>query len=145
MLLLIPVFSVAASTHDFESPTTPIICGSCHANYGEPCTYSICSTDRQGDNVFYDIRYSDGPPIVNNIIGPFKSGENITIAHCWCQYYPSNVCQLKVKAIDIHGHESDWAYFGVNISNNKINNLMTFLQNLNKINLLEWIYSRLFN
>ena len=116
-MLAIPIFSVnVISTYD-ESPSAPDINGPCEAVLGEICNYEIMSIDPQGDNIFYEIRYSDDPTLKIEI-GPYLSGISVSICHCWWTYYQkSNPFCIRVRAKDIDGHTSDWSICKTNITN----------------------------
>lgn len=123
MLLLTLVYPVTAYTSLDQGPSTPQIGVPCTAKEGETCIYNIMSIDPQEDNIYYEIRCSDDPP-ARIILGPYESGENVTFTHCWgCSLYQkANPFTLQVKAEDIYGHESEWAYFSINLTDSKIKN-----------------------
>jgi hypothetical protein len=122
MLLSMPIFAVPATTFNQE-PSEPIIDGSCESELGVTCLYTVQSTDPQGDDLYYEFRYSDSPSIKISD-GPFKSGDIITFSHCWCDLYQDyNPYVIKVMAIDEDGHESNWGSFEVNMTNVKIGKL----------------------
>jgi hypothetical protein len=143
-LFLMIIFSVIMNAaQQQEAPSTPIIDGPCEAKLEVVCNYTVWSIDPQGDDLYYTVRYSDDPTAIINI-GPFASGVNITISHCWCdEYQTTNPFYLKVKAIDEQGHESDWARFNTNITNNKPRFKEIFSLKSQVIGLFEWIFTRL--
>ena len=115
-MLTIPIFSMNAISSDNQSPSTPDIIGPCEAKLNKSCNYTIMSIDPQGDNVFYEIRYSDDPMAMIDI-GPYLSGISVTFSHCWCTYYQkSNPFYVRVRARDIHDHISDWSTFKTNLT-----------------------------
>jgi len=141
LMIIFSVFIPVAQQQ--EAPSTPIIDGPYEAKLEVVCNYTICSTDPQGDDLYYTVRYSDDPTAIINI-GPFTSGVIITISHCWCdEYQTSNPFYLKVKAIDELGHESDWGRFNTNITNNKPRFKEIFSLKSQFIGLVEWIFTRL--
>ena len=122
MLLFVPILTVANTDFD-QTPSTPIIEGSCTAEIGENCFYTVNSTDPQGDDLFYVVRYSDDPSF-NLRGGPFKSGEKITFCHCWDDIYQdTNPFVIRVMAVDEHDYESNWGKLEVNITNVKVGKL----------------------
>jgi hypothetical protein len=129
-LMIAPILTAAASEN--EKPDTPIIEGPSTAEIGETCFYNVISTDPQGDDLYYEVRYSDDPSI-NIIGGPFKSGDKITFAHCWDDFYQDyNPFVIKVRAVDEQDHKSDWGEFEVKVTNAKVgvcNLLLQFLEN----------------
>jgi hypothetical protein len=132
MLLFMPIFAVPATTFNQE-PSTPIIDGSCESELGVTCLYTVHSTDPQGDDLYYEFRYSDSPSIKISD-GPFKSGDIITFSHCWVdEYQDYNPYFIKVMAVDEDGHESNWGRFEVNMTNVKIGKLCINNENGNLI------------
>jgi len=122
MLLFVPIFAVPVSAFDQE-PSTPNIEGPCEVEIGEMCFYTVSSTDPQGDDIFYEIRYSDDPSIKLRS-ERCKSGETITFPHCWDVVYQDyNPFVIQVMAIDEYDHESNWSRFEVNVTNAKIGKL----------------------
>jgi len=65
--------------------------------------FSTISTDPDGDQLYYG--WSWGKDSIE-WFGPFDSGEEITVEHTWIEEGTFNV---KVKAKDIYGTESDWS------------------------------------
>jgi hypothetical protein len=133
-LLIAPILNAAAYEIEENNldqvPSTPIIDGPCEAEIGETCFYTVTSTDPQGDDLFYVIRYSDDPSIKLRD-GPFKSGEIITFPHCWDVVYQDyNPFVIQVMAIDEYDHESDWGRFEVNMTNSKIGKVRTNNDNI---------------
>jgi hypothetical protein len=116
-MLSIPMFSMKVVSSDNQSPIAPNIIGPCESKLNKTCNYTIISIDPQGDNVFYEIKYSDDPTAMVDI-GPYHSGISVTFSHCWCTYYQkSNPFYVKVRARDSYGHTSDWSIFKTNITN----------------------------
>lgn len=112
MLMIVPVVTVTATKNtsrntemvNTQSPTIPTINGEINGILGETYDYTIVAVDPQGDDVFYRIRWGDCSNM--NWVGPFESGEEVTIEHAWC-----GVCcspgkfTITVTAKDIHGSE----------------------------------------
>jgi hypothetical protein len=67
-------------------------------------SYSSVTTDPQDDNVFYLFNWGDGND--SGWIGPFNSGEACEATHSWDT---KGNYEIKVKAKDIYGSESDWS------------------------------------
>ncbi len=116
IMLTIPIFSINAISNDNETPTKPIIIGPCETKLHKTCNYTIWSSDPQGDQIFYEVKYIDDPMAIIEI-GPYLSGISIKLPHCWCTYYHNyNPFVIKVRARDIHGHTSNWSIFETNIT-----------------------------
>jgi hypothetical protein len=134
--MIVPILNVAATNEPKnminQSPTKPMIEGPTTAKIGVTCFYTVISSDPQGDDLYYEVQYSDDPSL-NIRGGPFKSGEKITFAHCWDDFYQDyNPFVIKVKAVDEDDHESEWGKLEINITNAKIkvNNLfLQFIEN----------------
>ncbi len=75
-------------------------CGRVNIEY----TYIVVTTDPDGDMVYYFVDWGDGTN--SGWIGPYESGKMVKVKHRWTQqgYY-----QIKVKAKDIYGEESEWS------------------------------------
>ena len=89
-------------------PDTPTIEGPTSVKPGI-YNYTICSTDPEGNDVYYCINKSDG-----NIewIGPFFSGIKISTPITW---YKKGTYTISVKAKDIFGNESHWGILEVTV------------------------------
>jgi hypothetical protein len=85
-------------------PDAPIINGT---KYGKPdinYEYTFVSTDPNEYSLYYYIDWDDGE--VEEWIGPFDSGEVVTINHTWADY---GTYMIKAKAKDRFDIESDWS------------------------------------
>ena len=89
--------------------------------------YTFSTSDPEMDNVYY---YFDwGECDIDEWIGPFSSGEEVTLEHYWRF---RGTYEIRVKAKDIYGYESEWATLKVEMSKNKpyLNTpFLQFLQN----------------
>jgi hypothetical protein len=70
----------------------------------EEYTYTTFTYDPQGDQVLYLFDWDDGTD--SGWIGPYASGETAEASHIWTN---KNTYNIKVKAKDINGYESDWS------------------------------------
>ena len=86
-----------------EAPDTPTIDGSTNGNTGIEYNYTFTVTDPDGDNLFYYISWGDGT--YEEWIGPYKSGEVVTIGHTWAE---KGTYEIKAKVKDTSDVESDW-------------------------------------
>ena len=137
-ILAIPFFSVNVISTDDQSPSAPDITGPCEAKLGKICNYTIMSIDPQGDNIFYEIRFSDDPNLKLEI-GPYLSGISVTLSHCWWNYYQkSNPFSIRVRARDIDGHTSDWSIYKTNITN------LTKIKTKTYLDMIPWFLQKLF-
>lgn len=68
-------------------------------------SYSTSTTDpNPGDKLFYKFDWDDG--ITSQWLGPYDSGETISTGHIWND---AGTFDIKVKAKDLAGSESDWS------------------------------------
>ncbi len=112
-----------------EPPETPTINGTLSVKAGTTYQYTFSASDPNGDDVYYFIYWGDWN--YDSWIGPFPSGEEITINHTWIDKATYN---LRVKAKDCYDFESDWATLEVTMPKNK-----PFNSNLNP---LIWLFER---
>jgi hypothetical protein len=92
-------------------PETPRINGPTSGKTGEEYTYTFVTTDPDGDDVYFYIDWGDGKK--EEWIGPYASGEEITIKHTWNE---KGNYVIKAKAKNINSVESGWGALEVSIS-----------------------------
>ena len=114
-----------------DPPNTPTIDGPTNGKKGIEYKYSFSTTDPDGDDIYYYIFWGD---IYPEWIGPFPSGEIITLNHTWID---KATYHLRVKTKDIYEFQSDWASIDVSIPKNKFNNL--------NFDIIDWLFERLQN
>jgi hypothetical protein len=85
-------------------PSPPDIAGPENGRPGEEYEYVFVSTDPENDDLYYYIDWDDGS--VEDWIGPFDSGEEITISHSWSE---TDTYSIIAKAKDINNLESTWS------------------------------------
>ena len=109
-------------------PFKPNIDGPTNGKAGTEYEYTFTTTDSEGDNVYYYIEWGDD--IVDGVrwIGPYGSGEEVTINHTWSKRGNYNI---KAKAKDALGAESNWGTLYVSMPKNKAFNplFLRFLEN----------------
>lgn len=71
-------------------PTGPTI-----GKVGQTYEYSSSTTDPDGDQLFYQFLWNDGTN--SGIIGPFESGETVTVSHKWTK---EGSYSISVQAFD---------------------------------------------
>jgi hypothetical protein len=76
--------------------------------------YIFCATDPEEHDVYYFIEWGDGKTM--RWVGPYESGEYITKAHQWALEGDYNI---RVKAKDVYGVESDWQDFAISLPKQK--------------------------
>ena len=82
-----------------EKPTGPL-----NGKVGEEYTYISLTTDPQGDDIYYLFDWDDGTD--SGWLGPYPSGNTAEASHTWTSQDTYNI---KVKAKDTNGYESDWS------------------------------------
>ena len=71
---------------------------------GKNYTYSSISTDADQDQIYYLFDWDDGTN--SSWLGPYESGQECSAKHTWDS---KGMYQIKVKAKDTNGFESDWS------------------------------------
>jgi hypothetical protein len=85
-------------------PETPTITGETEGPAGEEQTFTVSTTDPDGDDVYYWIEWYDGYPD-GSWDGPHQSGEDVTFNYSWEE---QGTYTIRVKAKDIYDGESNW-------------------------------------
>jgi PKD domain len=120
-------------------PAIPTLTGSVSGKPGQQYTYTCSSADADGDPVSYWFDWNDGTN--TGWIGPFPPGAPVNANHTWAK---KGTYEVKAKAKDIYGMESNWATLSVTIPKNMVfegNFFWTFLQ---KHPFLSYFFSFLF-
>ncbi|UCD14337.1 MAG: hypothetical protein JSW60_02680 [Thermoplasmatales archaeon] len=124
-----PLWEFTTAGHGNHPPIKPDISGPLSGKIGVSYKYIFVTTDIDGDNVSYYIRWGDGQS--EEWIGPYTSEEEVTISHTWI--IPGSY-KISAKAKDTHDAQSDWAMLEITMPKNKT---------LGSIfNLLEWMFER---
>lgn len=71
---------------------------------GEEYNFSTSTSDQDGDMIHYKWDWGDGT--FSEWLGPFNSGEEVSVTHQWSRL---GIYNVKVKARDEHRDESDWS------------------------------------
>ena len=104
-------------------PYPPTIEGSLEGLVGEEYGYTLCSDDPEGDDITYCIDFGDDSGEI--FIGPYPSGICAMINHTWTEEGTYNI---KAKAIDVYGAESNWTTFEVVMPQNQLFNIYSLFQ-----------------
>jgi len=86
-----------------DPPNTPDIDGPTNGAAGTSYEYIFTTTDPDDHDVYYYIEWGDDE--IEDWIGPYESGEELTISHTWAE---QGVFTIRAKAKDIYDAESDW-------------------------------------
>ena len=112
---------------DPNAPDKPIISGNVSGKAGKEYEYMFSADDPNGDDVYFYIEWGDGEK--EEWIGPYSSGEEITVSHTWAD---RDNYALQARAKDSHNLWGDWATLEVSMPKNKpyINTpFLQFLEN----------------
>jgi hypothetical protein len=106
-------------------PTPPDIVGPTKGKAGTPYAYKFTSTDPNGDQVSYYIKWDDGS-ITDWTAFQASGSPGHSESHTWDE---QGRYKIEAKAKDIYGIESDWTELEVTMPRNKIatNNLFQTL------------------
>ncbi|MFO7677000.1 MAG: M14 family zinc carboxypeptidase [Thermoplasmatota archaeon] len=113
-----PIIHVRVNTPNNppEKPETPK--GPSQGSPGTNYLFSTKTIDVDGDKIFYNFSWGDGT--YSGWIGPFDSGEEAFATHSWDE---KGTYEIKVKAKDIIGDESDWSDpLSVSMPKNQLSN-----------------------
>ena len=78
--------------------------GRTNGETGVEYIYTTSTTDSDGDDVYYLFDWGDGS--TSFILGPYESGAECSASGIW---FDEGSYEIKVKAIDEHGAESEWS------------------------------------
>ena len=95
-------------------PSNPIISGYTNGKAGNPYTYDFTSTDPDGDDVSYFIKWGDGS--IKSWTAFQTSGSSYSETHTWTA---KGAYTIEAKAKDICGTESGWTTLEVSMPKNK--------------------------
>ena len=96
---------VTVSNMGNNPPHKPcILSGEVNGKVNVEYTYTTSTTDANGDQVYYNWSWGDGT--YSGWLGPYASGANVSTQHIWSA---KESYQIKVKAKDSYGKESDWS------------------------------------
>ena len=84
-------------------PTIPQIIGTSRGKSNQTYNYTLRSIDQDQDEIYYQIQWGDGTQ--TTWLGPYDSGENITVNHTWTS---DGTFLIKARAKDSSGAISDW-------------------------------------
>jgi hypothetical protein len=88
-----------------QRPNTPLRpSGPSSGKINQEYIFTAVATDPDGDQLYYLFDFGDG--VTSFWYGPYDSGEECNASHIW---FEKGSYQVKVKAQDEHGGESDWS------------------------------------
>jgi len=99
-------------------PASPVIdCETHRVDMDVAYNYTFTVSDINEDEVYLYVDWDDGTSL--EWIGPYDSGETIILSHTW---HEKKTFDIRAKAKDSTGAESDWSTLRVSLQKNKINN-----------------------
>ncbi|MDH7506987.1 MAG: hypothetical protein QHH15_04275, partial [Candidatus Thermoplasmatota archaeon] len=117
-------------------PISPVIDGVIGVVVPERAyNYTFNSIDPDQDDVFYFVDWGDGT--FEDWIGPCLSGKNISLKHTWPA--KTKIYQIKAKAKDIYGAESDYGTFLVFVLNPRTSRSQLFVRIMQRLPILQKI------
>jgi rhodanese-related sulfurtransferase len=93
-----------------EAPQKPTITGPSWMWINREKDFTISANDPDFDDIYYYINFSDNSPTL--YLGPYASGEEITINHSWEQ---SGVYFIQAQATDIYQKDSEFNFYQIQI------------------------------
>lgn len=100
--IILPEIEQGPSSNPPDKPSRPS--GLKLIKINKTYKYSSSATDPDGDQVSLLFDWDDGT--YSGWLGPFDSGERVTARHKWTE---KGIYEIRVKAKDIHGAQSDWS------------------------------------
>jgi len=86
-----------------DAPAAPEINGEVNGKVGQTYEYTFSSLDPTGDTVYYYIEWGDGR--IQDWIGPYISGELITVSHSWSD---KGDYSIRARAKDTDNNWGPW-------------------------------------
>ena len=99
---------------EFQSPSIPSINGPTSGKVRVKYTFFISAIDPDDNDVYYLIDWGDNTS--NYWIGPFESGEEISVSHKWLK---QGNFEIRIKARNTIGAVSDWGTLTITIPRDK--------------------------
>ena len=131
------VYYVTGPNYPPEIPEAPI--GNNTGVPGEMYQFSTTTFDHEENTIFYQFDWGDGES--TRWMGPYASNETIHVNHSWVT---KGTYEIKVKAKDHHGLESDWSEpltLSVPKNTQFMSSLHYILKNLFRYNVMKTIES----
>jgi len=115
----------ALNNQEPNAPSAPEINGQINGNTGTEYEYTFKSTSPLDNDVYYYIEWSDGDWTTTGWIGPYNSGEEITLNHTWKS---KGTYTIKARAKDTENLWGPWGELEVTMPKNKQSSNMLFIR-----------------
>lgn len=120
---------------DNAPPEPPSITGPGRGKIGRAYDYTFHSTDPEGDLIYYFIDWGDGSD--SGWLGPFASGESITVSHTWGE---QGSYHITAKARDQQGVQSPWGTLQISMPRARFLSLYEVLMQILTAAFTGWFY-----
>ena len=105
---------VQQSTVENLPPDRPMITGPTQGTVGTDYDYEIKGSDPDGDHLFYYVMWGDES--IDEWVGPYASGESITLSHRWDQ---KGNYLIELRAMDNQNAKSEWETLPISLQKSK--------------------------
>jgi len=104
-----------------QPPFAPTINGPASGSVGQSYNYTFLSTDPNEETISYYIDWGDSTQ--SEWIGPFESGESITVSHTWTKW---GTYIIQAKAKDVSNAESGWGTLSIKMPKSHMQMMLLF-------------------
>lgn len=119
--LALMIYPLGQPTQDNNPPNTPEIpSGKNKVKINKNYIFTTSSDDIDGDEIYYKWDFGDGEK--TDWLGPYISGEECNISHCWDKV---DIKYIRARAKDAYGYESEWSPEKIVIVNNNLKSKLT--------------------
>jgi hypothetical protein len=112
--------------HITKPPNAPTIVGPVEGKAHTEYEYTFVAIDPDGDDVYYWVQWGEGCPVVE-WIGPYASGEEITLTYAWDS---RGTYTIRAIAKDVHGAEGEVGTLEVSMPKTYENPLWNLIERL---------------
>jgi len=120
---------------DNAPPEPPSISGPGRGKIGRAYDYVFRSSDPEGGSIYYFVDWGDGSD--SGWLGPYPSGDNITVSHTWAE---QGTYHVRAQARDQEGIQSPWGVLQVSMPRARLLPLYEGLVQMLCAALSSWLY-----
>jgi hypothetical protein len=136
----IDTLRVDSIVEEGDYPSIPNINGPSQGIPDTEYDYTFLSTTPDSIDVYYFIDWGDGE--TEEWIGPYASGEEVTVSHSWSE---TGTFVVKAKAKDIYDAESGWGKLSVKIPRTRSVSFPFLQQLIEKFPMLQLLFNYSFS